>query len=725
MRSIHWVFSLLPLISCSTGEYGFGQEKLDEAEAERLALDWLSEGGHLQGIDEIQVASVELDELGMAHVRVDQRVDGVAVFGTQAVVHVGPGADGPITLTDGWARDHAVDVTPSLSDLDAIEVATKGQSIELDWVEADLQVLRHERTDHLAWRVRASDLDSDDPTMPVIFIDAHDGHEIWRYENLQTARNRNTYTANNGSSLPGTLRRSETTAAVGDAPVDDAHDHAGLTYDFYFSQYGRDSYNNAGATLTSTAHYRTGYDNAYWSGSQMVYGDGGTYFYPLSGSLDVVGHELTHAVTERTANLTYSGESGGLNEATSDILGVAVDSWARGWAEDANTWLVGEDIARPALGAALRYMDNPPADGISIDNYANYTSGMDVHYSSGIANKAFYLMVQNSALDLRQAAEIWYRALVFYMTPSTTFAQAKTATLQAATDLYGAGSAQVVAVDQAWNGVGVMSFTPFDTRAGLSASTNNALNYQFVTPSGAQAVSFSISGGTGDADLYVRFGSAPTTSTYDCRPYLNGNSESCVFNPAQAGTYHVMVRAYSTFSGVTLTAASAGGSGPVPESCTDSVDNDGDGAIDCADSDCASDPSCSTDPEVCDDGLDNDGDGAADCDDSDCDTDPACATTCPGGEYDDSVSSSNRNDYWTAATGPGLYSATLTGASGDLDLYLQYRTSPTASWQTRASSLSASSNESIVYNETANYEHRWRVYRYSGSGTITYNLCVE
>jgi Zn-dependent metalloprotease len=725
MRSVHWIFGLLPMISCSTGEYGFGNDKLDEAEAERAALDWLSQGGHLQGIDEIEVASVEIDELGMAHVRVDQRVDGVPVFGTQSIVHLGPDPEAPVTLTDGWAREHAVDVTPSLSDLDAIEVATKGQTLHLDWIEADLQVIRHERTDHLAWRVRSAHFDSDTPTMPVVFVDAHDGREIWRYDNLQTARNRSTYSANNGSSLPGTLRRTESQALVGDDPVDDAHDHAGLTYDYYFTQHGRDSYNGSGATIVSTAHYRTNFGNAYWDGTQMVYGDGDAYFYPLPGALDVVGHELTHAVTERTANLVYSGESGGLNEATSDILAAAIESWSRGWAEDADVWLVGEDVVKPALGAALRYMDNPPADGFSIDNYANYTPSTDVHYSSGIANKAFYLMVQDPALDIQQAAAIWYRALVFYMTPSTTFAGAKTATLAAATDLHGAGSAQVGAVDLAWNGVGVMSFTPFDTRTNLSAATGSALNYQFVTPTGAQAVSFTISGGSGDADLYVRHGSAPTTTTYHCRPYLNGNNESCVFNPALAGTYHVMLRAYSTFSGVTLTAASAGGSAPTPENCTDSVDNDGDGAIDCADSECASSSACSTDPEVCDDGLDNDADGATDCDDSECDTDAACATACPGGEYDDSVSSTNRNDYWTAATGPGLYSATLTGASGDLDLYLQYRTSSTGSWQTRASSLSSSSNESIVYNETANYEHRWRVYRYSGSGTITYNLCVE
>ena len=721
--------ALLPLVSCGgTEERGDGVSDPDIAE--QAALDWLSDDGRLDGVGDIGVLRVDLDDLGMAHVRVDQQLDGVPVFGAQSVVHIG--ADGAVSfMTDGFIRDIGVDTTPVIDDLDAIEIGTSGEWLDLEWIDADLVVLRHKDDDHLAWRVRAARFDSDAPTMPVIFVDAHSGEEIWRYDNLQTARNRNTYSGNNGTSLPGTLRRTESQGATGDVPVDDAHDHAGLTYDYYFTQHGRDSYDGAGATMTSTAHHRVNYDNAFWNGSQMVYGDGGTYFYPLSGALDVVGHELTHAVTERTSNLTYSGESGGLNEASSDIFGAAIESWSRGWVEDSNTWKIGEEIAKPALGAALRFMDNPPADGLSIDNYANYTSGMDVHYSSGIANKAFYNMVQDPALTMQQAAAIWYRALTLYMVPSTNFAGAKTATLQAASDLHGSSSAQRTAVDNAWNAVGVLTFTAFDTRTALSASTNNSLNYQFVAPAGATSVSFSISGGTGDADLYVRYGSAPTTSVYDCRPYQTGNSETCTFTPAQSGTYHVMLRAYSTFSGVTLTASSAGGAPPPPpppaEICDNGVDDDGDSAIDCADSGCASDPSCVSepDPEVCDNGVDDDGDGSTDCADSDCASDASCAVACAGGDISNTVSASNKNDYWTGATGPGVYSATLTGASGDLDLYLQYRTSPTSSWVTRASSTSAGANESIVYNETGNYEHRWRVNRYSGSGTISYDLCID
>ena len=204
------------------------------------------------------------------------------------------------------------------------------------------------------------------------------------------------------------------------------------------------------------------------------------------------------------------------------------------------------------------------------------------------------------------------------------------ATISAATDLFGAGSNQVAQLANTWTAVGVLpppNYTVIDTRTGLASTTN--LTFQYAT-NGATAMKFVTSGGTGDADLYVKFGSAPTTTSYDCRPFTASNNETCEFNPAQSGTYYVMINAYAAYTGLTLTVSAAGAGTPTTEtSCTDGVDNDGDGQIDCADSDCATNPACQvpTTETSCTDGIDNDHDGQIDCADSDCATNPACRPT--------------------------------------------------------------------------------------------------
>jgi Zn-dependent metalloprotease len=603
-----------------------GDLEAAEAVAIDLALDAAEQHPALAGVAEIDVRQVELDWLGMAHVRLDQMADGVPVFGGQAIVHLHPSGE-VASVTDGLVKDVVADTAPVL-DASASKAAVEGwKGLDTDRALADLQILRIDGFDHLTWRVQVDATGSAVPSRPVVFVDAHTGDVVWEYDNLQTAKNRLTYNGRNRSRLPGNLARSEGQGVIGDQPIDDAHDHAGITYDFYFVEEGRDSYDGSGATMVSTAHHQRNYDNAFWNGSQMVYGDGDVYFYPLSQSLDVVAHELTHAVTEYSANLIYSGESGGLNEATSDILGVTVDSWSRGWTVDAATWLVGEDIAKPALGTALRYMDNPPADGVSIDHYSDYYAGIDVHYSSGIANKYFYLTVQDPALSISESANIWYRALTVYMTPSTTFAEARSATENAAIDLFGAGSAQLAAVGTAWDAVGVGAAVPWEvlaTESNLSGANGSQTNFSYATPTGATAMKFELAGGTGDADLYVRFGAPPTTSTYDCRPYLNGNNEACTFSPSSNGTYYVLINGYQAYSGADLIVSHQGGVTTPAEDCTDGLDNDADGAIDCDDSDCATDLACA-EPEDCTDGIDNDLDGAVDCADADCALDLACA----------------------------------------------------------------------------------------------------
>lgn len=258
-----------------------------------------------------------------------------------------------------------------------------------------------------------------------------------------------------------------TTADSASAGVD-AHFGAEMTFDYYLNVHGRNGINNDGKGTLSRVHYSRNYNNAFWSDSCkcMTYGDGdGKILSPLV-ALDVAGHEMTHGVTSATAGLIYNRESGGLNEAMSDIFGTAVEFYAaaHGAAKTPNYW-IGEDVWTPGIaGDALRYMDNPRRDGVSIDSYSNYYNGLDVHYSSGIANNAFYLLSVGGThrlggttvigIGIDKSEKIFYRALTAYMIPSESFSQARADTISAATDLYEDGQ-EVQSVKDAWSAVGV------------------------------------------------------------------------------------------------------------------------------------------------------------------------------------------------------------------------------------------------------------------------------
>jgi vibriolysin len=321
--------------------------------------------------------------------------------------------------------------------------------------------------------------------------------------------------------------------------------------------------------LIMRTHYGSSYENAFWNGTNMSFGDGATTFYPLV-SVDVAGHEVSHGFTEQHSNLTYSGQSGGMNEAYSDMGGEATEYYWKG----SNDFLVGPEIFKAS--GALRYMNNPPQDGGSIDNAANYTSSLDVHYSSGVYNKAFYKLATTSGWNTPNAFKVFARANALYWTPSSTFNSGACGVETAATDL----GLSAAAVTAAFSTVGVAcpgsgggggggstggALTNGVAETGIGASTGTSVNYTLVVPAGATGLSFVMSGGSGDADMYVKFGSAPTDTVYDCRPYKSGNAETCTITTAQAGTYYVRLKAYSTFASVTLkgsyTAGGGGGGG--------------------------------------------------------------------------------------------------------------------------------------------------------------------
>ncbi|RKT79824.1 Zn-dependent metalloprotease [Terracoccus luteus] len=256
----------------------------------------------------------------------------------------------------------------------------------------------------------------------------------------------------------------------------DAHYGAEKTYDYYNTQLGRAGIWNNGTGARSRVHYGSNYSNAFWDGTQMTYGDGASNTHPLV-ELDVAGHEMSHGVTENTANLTYSGESGGLNEATSDIFGTAVE-WYANNPSDTPDYLIGEEVNLNGNGTPLRYMDKPSKDGASKDCWSSSLKGLDPHYSSGPLNHWYYLLSEGSGaktingvsynsptcnggtvtgISHQKAEKIWYRTLSTYLTSSSTYSNARTGAVRAAKDLYGAGSAECSSVEAAFSAISVVA----------------------------------------------------------------------------------------------------------------------------------------------------------------------------------------------------------------------------------------------------------------------------
>jgi len=265
---------------------------------------------------------------------------------------------------------------------------------------------------------------------------------------------------------------SSTTAANGETAAVDAMFGMIKSWDYYKNVHTRNGIDGAGTATYSRVHISNSYDNAFWSDSCfcMTYGDGSS-FTTLT-ALDVAGHEMSHGVCARTANLTYSGESGGLNESNSDIFGTMIEFYARGGSgstigNTGGNWTIGEQLATNPL----RWMYKPSLDGSSPDAWSSTIGSLDVHYSSGPMNRCFYFLSQGATtsgntsttylpsgmtgIGNDAAARIWFRALSVYMTSSTNYAGARTAAISAAKDLYGAGSAQEQAVWNAFHGINV------------------------------------------------------------------------------------------------------------------------------------------------------------------------------------------------------------------------------------------------------------------------------
>ncbi|MER5937174.1 M4 family metallopeptidase [Streptomyces sp. NPDC001928] len=331
-----------------------------------------------------------------------------------------------------------------------------------------------------------------------------------------------TYNLNRGTSGTGTLFSGPDDVWGNGNPSNletagaDAHYGAALTWDYYKNVHGRSGIKGDGVGAYSRVHYGNNYVNAFWSDSCfcMTYGDGSGNTHPLT-SIDVAGHEMTHGVTSNTAGLIYSGESGGLNEATSDIFGSTVEFYANN-ASDVGDYLIGEEIDINGDGTPLRYMDKPSKDGASKDAWYSGIGSIDVHYSSGPANHFFYLLSEGSGtktingvtydsptsdglpvtgIGRDKAEKIWFRSLTTKFTSNTNYAAARTGTLAAAGELYGTTSAEYKAVQDAWAGVAV------GTRPGGGGGTSFESGTDVSIPDNGAAVTspITVSGRTGNA----------------------------------------------------------------------------------------------------------------------------------------------------------------------------------------------------------------------------------
>lgn len=278
--------------------------------------------------------------------------------------------------------------------------------------------------------------------------------------------------AEHGTSLPGTVVRAEGAPATTDLAVNQAYDGTGATWAMFQECFGRDSIDGAGLLLSSTVHFDRGYANAFWDGAQMVFGDGdGEIFGDFTRSIDVTGHELTHGVTQYTANLAYEGQSGALNESISDVFGSLAKQHHLGQSAADADWLIGAGIFRPGVsGAALRSLKAPgtayddPRLGrdpqpAHMSGYVETTADHGgVHINSGIPNHAFYLVAKELGGNAYgDAGRIWYSTLTSgELSETATFIDFAQATIAAATTLFGADSPQVSAVTTAWTEVGVL-----------------------------------------------------------------------------------------------------------------------------------------------------------------------------------------------------------------------------------------------------------------------------
>jgi Zn-dependent metalloprotease len=470
--------------------------------------------------EKLVVRDVLKDADGTVHTRYERTYNGLPVLGGDLVVHESKaGKTEGVTKAVKTAIKVASlkpQVTTAKAEKQALTAAKAAGSEKTTADRAPRKVIwAATGKPTLAYETVIGGLQDDGtPNELHVITDAATGKKLYEYQGIETGTGKTLYsgTVSLNTTLSGstyqltdgtrgghkTYNKSHTTSSSAGTLFTDADDTWGTgaasssttdqtaaadaaygaqeTWDFYKNTFGRSGIKNNGVGAYSRVHYGNAYVNAFWDDSCfcMTYGDGSGNTHPLT-SLDVAGHEMSHGVTSNTAGLNYSGESGGLNEATSDIFGTGVEFYA-GNSSDVGDYLIGEKININGDGTPLRYMDKPSKDGGSADYWSSSVGNLDVHYSSGVANHFFYLLSEGSGaktingvsynsptyngtavtgIGRDKALQIWYKALTTYFTSTTNYKSARTGTLSAASALYGSTSAEYKAVAAAWTAVNV------------------------------------------------------------------------------------------------------------------------------------------------------------------------------------------------------------------------------------------------------------------------------
>jgi len=637
-------------------------QRIENSQNLRVAFGLSQEG-------DFDIATARIDQRGVSHIRYRQKFRGVPIWGEAIAISrdslgrvqsvhgrlVRNLAQDLTDTTPGLMADDALNAMKALAQTRRVSTAApiyENESTELViYLDGELPLLGY------AVSFFVDTVGGGEPSRPTSIVDAHTGQVLFEYEGLThteitgkgpggnsktgryyygddagitgefgyldvekvddtcTMDNANVKTVDlnhgtTGSTAFSFVCHENTRKEINDAysPLNDAHYFGGVVFDMYSAWM-------ASSPLTSQlmmrVHYSNNYENAFWNGSSMTFGDGDTRFYPLV-SLDVSAHEVSHGFTEQNSDLIYSGQSGGINESFSDIAGEAAEYYSRGSAD----FLIGADIFRAE--GALRYMADPTDDGLSIGDARDYYSGLDVHYSSGVYNKAFYLLANNvlpntSGWDVHKAFVLFATANQYYWTASATYDMAYAGLLDAyqyltnddppPPDYVPDYSMTAVAdIEDAFAAVGVPLPPPGpvcepDSEADpLERLSNGVPTSTFSGTAGVWQcwILDVLEGDTdlnvrlrnrvkgrnkngGDADLYVRQGSSPEVDPnppagsvpageYDCSSYTSNSNEQCdILGSLDEGPVYVAVYAWSSFPSVDLTGSYTLSGGTTPE----------------------------------------------------------------------------------------------------------------------------------------------------------------
>ncbi|WP_349880073.1 M4 family metallopeptidase [Micromonospora sp. HUAS YX12] len=587
--------------------------------------------GAVQGAggEAYQAVRTKVDPSGAAHTRYSRTYQGLRVYGGDFVIHTAPNG----TMTSASVSLHApltLSTTAKVGADAAKASARKTFSGSLTSVGApELFVDASSGTGRLAWETVATGwkADKQTPSKLHVITDATTGKVIGSYDEIETVAgtgqgiytgsvtidttlsgstyqmidpvrgNGRTCDMNNGTSTCTTFTDADNAWGNGatsnrQSAAVDAHFGAAKTFDYFKNVHGRNGIFGNGQGVPSRVHYGNNYVNAFWDGSQMTYGDGSGNSRPLV-SLDVAGHEMSHGVTEALAGLVYSGESGGLNEATSDIFGNMVEFYAAA-PSDPGDYQVGEKININGNGTPLRYMYNPSLDGSSDSCWSTSTKNKDVHYSSGVGNHFFFNLAEGTGataygtspvcgsapavtgIGRAKAEKIWYRALDVYFTSNTSYVNnsnpantARAYTLRAATDLYGNCSTEYKTVQAAWTAVNVAGNDAPCSSTGNDFSVSLSPTAGSVTAGGSVSATVATSTTSGTAQTVTFSASGlPTGATASFSPasVTSGGSSTLTIATSSGtptGTYSVTVSG-SAASGVksatySLTVTGTGG----------------------------------------------------------------------------------------------------------------------------------------------------------------------